>query len=557
MTRRAGPALPAAALLAIALLTAGCGKPPSKSAASLPAPGLAPAAAAAESIRLAAVQKEAGIDFRLGHGGRSPLTILETSGGGCAFLDYDQDEWPDVLLVGPRNLALFHNERNGKFRDVTAASGLPKDRYWMGCAVGDYDGDGRPDLFLTGYRCFGLFRNAGGGRFVETTAGSGLSDLDWTLSAAFADIDLDGDLDLCVGQYLHFGEKTPQVCRLGDIKSACGPEIYDSLSGRLYLNDGRGRFAPFAGQPWKDTGKTWGALVSHLTDSPRPAIYLANDMVPGDLWVPSGKGYRNDGPASGTAFDAQGHIQGGMGVDSGDYDNDGKLDLLVTTFFTQPASLYHNDGGGMFTVTSGPTGIGAPTMALVGFGTAFVDLDNDGWLDVPIANGHVRDNIHDFDASQSYPQPIQLFRNQGGKFTDCSTAALSPTVPSIVGRGLSVGDYNRDGRPDLLVCDLEGEALLLENRSAPRRWLDVRLRGKGGNRFGLGARVTLEAGAKRQLREIKTCGSVLSAFDPVAHFGLAEHAGPVRLSIEWPKGGKQTVTVDRLDRTVTVTEEGV
>jgi hypothetical protein len=529
------------ALLLLPPLLCGCNPAPA-AGPERPAPDPAP-------IRLAPVAERAGIRFRLGHGGRSPLTILETAGGGAAFLDYDQDEWPDILLVGPHRLALYHNERDGTFRDVTAGSGLDPNRYWMGCATGDYDGDGLPDVFLSGYRCHALYRNTGEGRFVDTARGSGISGLDWSLGAAFADVNLDGSLDLFVSQYLRFGSGTAQVCALGAIRSACGPEAYEPLSGRLFLNQSGRRF--LRSPRWKDTGKTWGVLASDLFGTGRPALYLANDMMPGDLWAFGPDGHENVGPASGTAFDAQGHLQGGMGVDSGDYDNDGKLDLLVTTFFAQPDSLYHNDGDGFFSATSGPAGLGGVTMPYVGFGTAFADLDNDGWLDVVIANGHVRDNIAQFDASQSYAQPMQVFRNHNGQFVDCSSRALEG-VAAIVGRGLAAADYNRDGRLDLLVCDLEGQAVLLENRSPEQHWLGVRLTSGGLNRFGIGAMVALTAGGRKQLREIKTSGSVLSAHDPAAHFGLGNHAGPVRVAVRWPDGARQDVAVPQPDRWITI-----
>lgn len=505
-----------------------------------------------EPIQLASVAGNAGIHFRLGHHGRSPLTILDTAGGGCAFLDYDQDGWPDILLVGPFKVALYHNERNGTFRDVTPRSGLLSNRHWMGCAVGDYDGDGRPDVVLTGYRCFGLFHNEGDGRFRDVTRESGIAGLEWSMSAAFGDVNGDGKLDLYITQYLHFGADVEQLCPLGELRTACGPEVYQPLSGRLYLNQGNGHFRAHDTGHWKDTGKTWGALISGLVEPSHPSIYLANDMLPGDLWVRRGAAFRNSGIDSGTAYDAQGHLQGGMAVDSGDYDNDGKLDLLVTTFFAQPTSLYHNDGSGLFTAVSSQTGLGAPTMPYVKFGTAFADLDNDGWLDIITANGHVRDNIHDFDSGQTYAQPMQVFRNQGGTFKECPRAALPPEAQSLVGRGLAVADYNRDGLPDVLVVNLEGEAVLLQNRSRGGHWLDVRLQQTGANRFGIGARVELRCGGLTQLREVKTCGSVLSAQDPVAHFGLGDRQSPATLKIMWADGTLRELVVDRLDQTVTV-----
>lgn len=501
-------------------------------------------------IRFEETAAKAGIDFALGHGGRSPLTILETSGGGCAFLDYDSDGWPDILLVGPHNVALYHNERNSTFKNVTAASGLKPDRYWMGCAVGDYDGDGKPDIFLTGYRCFALYHNLGGGKFEDVTVRSGIAGLDWSMSAVFADLTGSGRLDLFVGQYIQFDAGSRQICEVGQIKSACGPEVYREIHGKLFRNLGQGRFQAV---PWKDTGKTWGVLASDLLGQGQPAIYEANDMMEGDLWTREGGVWKNDGPASGTATDGQGHLQGGMGVDSGDYLNEGRLDLVVTTYFAQAISLYHNDGGGLFTVTSGITNLGPPTSPYVKFGVGFVDLDNDGWLDLMLTSGHVRDNVHDFDTAQTYAQPMQIFYNTQGKFSDGSAASGIADLRAV-GRGMAFADFDHDGKTDALVCNLEGKALLLHNTTpTTNHWLDVRLQGHGDNRFGLGALVTAKAGSLSLLREIRTGGSVLSSSDPVAHFGLGAAAGPVELTVRWPDGKKQHLSTSKIDTTLTVT----
>ncbi|HLI47889.1 MAG TPA: CRTAC1 family protein [Chthonomonas sp.] len=500
------------------------------------------------SIRLTEVTEQAGIHFSLGHGGRSPLTILETAGGGCAFLDYDADGWSDILLVGPYNLALYRNRRDGTFEDVTAQSGLDPHRYWMGCAVGDYDGDGLPDVFLSGYHCYALYHNEGKGRFREVTAESGIEGLDWSMSAAFADFTGSGRLDLFIGQYVLFNRDTPQICTVGRAHSACGPEIYQPLSGHLFLNvDGR----RFRAIPWKDTGKTWGALASRLLDGPHPDLYLANDMMPGDLWTNQEGHWRNVGVLTGTAYDAQGNLQGGMGVDSADYDNDGCLDLIVTTYFAQPASLYHNDGNGLFHVVSSLCGIGPPTMPYVNFGTAFVDFDNDGWLDLILTNGHVRDNVHSFDAAQTYAQPVQVFHNQNAYFTEISQECGVGNL-RLVGRGLTIGDYDHDGRQDVLICNLEGRSVLLRNVSEAHHWLEVVLSQPGMNRAALGAMVTLEAPSLRRIAEIRTSGSVLSAREPIAHFGLGDYSGPVTLHIRWPDGKTQHNSIERVDRRVTI-----
>jgi len=537
-------------LLLITLLAGlvGCGNHPPD---SHPSPPTSAVPAASPPIVLKSVAREAGIHFTLGHGGKSPLDILETSGGGCAFIDYDNDGWPDILLVGPHNAALYHNRGDGRFDDVTKASGIDTKRFWMGCAVGDYDGDGRMDIFLTGYKCFALYHNEGNGKFRDVTSQSGISGLDWSLSAAFADFNGDGKIDLYVSQYLKLDDTTTKLCNVAGFQSACGPETYESESGKLFINVNGSSFRPV---PWKDTGKTWGALASDLFGEGRPSLYLANDMALGDLWVTDKKAtaWSNVGQLSGVATDAQGNIQGGMGVDSGDYDNDGLLDLLVTTYFAQQKPLYHNDGKRQFSVVSGMTGFGPATMPYVSFGTNFVDMDNDGWLDIVIASGHVRDNVHAIDSSQTYAQPVKLFKNDNGHFRDESKSSGLEAMPMLVGRGLSVGDFNGDGRPDVLICNLEGEAVLLENQSPLKNWLDVRLSQPGTNRFAIGAMVRIKSGSLNLMREIKTCGSVMSGREPAAHFGLASEAGPIELTITWPDSKVQKVKVDKLNRRITI-----
>lgn len=536
-------------LAACALALAGCSHSTPRNTPVSPLP--ATPIPAHTSIRFESVAKTAGVHFSLSNHGKSPLTILQTAGGGCAFLDYDSDGWADILLVGPYNFGLYHNEHNGTFRDVTSTCGIDKNRCWMGCAVGDYDGDGRPDLFLTGYHCFALYHNLGNGRFQDVTVESGISGLEWSMSAAFADLSGSGKLDLCVSQYVHFDKGSPQTCAVGTVQSACGPEVYSALSGKLFHNlDGR-HFKPV---PWIDTGKTWGVLASDILDTGTPQLYLANDMMPGDLWQRRGGRWTNEGAASGTAFDGQGGLQGGMGVDSGDYDNDGKLDLLVTTYFQQQASLYHNDGNGFFTAASGQTLLGPPTVPYVKFGAGFCDMDNDGWLDILMTSGHVRDNIHAIDASQTYEQPTQLFRNDHGRFAEVTaTCGLGPI--RAVGRGLAFADYDHDGKMDALICNLDGEAILLHNITQNgNHWLDVRLKSTGMNRFGLGARVTATQGGTTQIREVRTSGSVLSSSDPTAHFGLGMHSSPVDVSVRWPGGRSQKIHVDRTDTIVNIQE---
>jgi hypothetical protein len=275
-------------------------------------------------------------------------------------------------------------------------------------------------------------------------------------------------------------------------------------------------------------------------------------MAPEDLWAKNSGKWRNLGPSSGTAYDGQGRVQGGMGVDSGDYDNDGRLDLLVTTYAGQQASLYHNDGAGLFTVTSSETQLGPPTLPYVKFGAGFADFDNDGWLDIMMTSGHVRDNIKQIDSAQSYEQPIQVFHNKNGRFIDESQSSGISGLRAV-GRGMAFADYDHDGKIDALICNLEGEAILLHNISkTSNHWVNVRLKQSGGNRDGLGSRVTLTANGNTRISEIRTCGSVLSAHEPIAHFGLGQYLGPIDLTIRWPDGKRQSLRARKVDTTITV-----
>jgi hypothetical protein len=321
--------------------------------------------------------------------------------------------------------------------------------------------------------------------------------------------------------------------------------VYDPQFGILYRNLGGGRFEDVTRSAGAapSAGKSWAALFSDFDGDRYPELYVANDMTPCDFYLNQKGRFRGLGSQSNVAYDASGHLQGAMGCDSGDYDNDGRLDLVVTTYFAQPTSLYRNDGDGLFTEVGTPAGIGARTMPYVGFGTGLVDFDNDGWLDFFQANGQVRANISRHDPSQQYAQPLQLFRNNGGRFHEVSATAGEPFHTPVVGRGAAFGDYDADGRVDILLSNLEGKALLLRNVSEPaNHWLRVSLAGSGGNRQGLGARVELQAGDLRLVREVRTCGSVLSANEPVAHFGLGSASAVDRVTVRWPDGRTTTRT---------------
>ncbi len=514
------------------------------------------------------VAATAGLNFRWGHSDREHLNILDTIGHGCAFLDYDGDGRLDILLVGDTGCRLYHNRGNGTFEDVTARA-LPAPppvpgSHLLGCAVADYDNDGRPDIFVTGYGRTILYHNEGNGTFRDVTAGSGLEargPYDWTTSAAWADVDGDGKLDLYVCRYVEFTPASEQFCSYqaldGSIlKMTCGPSVYKSQRGSLYRNEGDGHFKDITAQAGlNDThGNGLGCLFCDFNNDGKPDLFIANDRQLSDLYLNLGNGrFKNIGVSSGTAYNADGQAMAGMGVSAGDYDNDGRFDLLVATFQNEAKSLFHNDGGMSFSQQTFLSGLGEATLSSVAFGASFIDTGNRGLLDIVFTNGHVMSQIERVDSSTAYLQATQLFRNQGGgKFVEAGAEAGPDFTRKIVGRGLAVGDYDGDGKLDLLLVDDEGAPLLLHNESKEAaHWLTVDcLRSPGGSE-AVGARVTVTAGGKRQVAEVRAGGSYLSTDAAAVHFGLGSAKQADRLEIRWPDGrGRQfqAVAADRAYR---------
>ncbi|HLK58361.1 MAG TPA: CRTAC1 family protein, partial [Chthonomonadaceae bacterium] len=377
-----------------------------------------------------------------------------------------------------------------------------------------------------------------------------------------------GKLDLVVANYAHFDNEAgvPQLCEQKSVHGAslmtsCGPRHYTPIKAVLFRNQGSGRFAPPLTLAMT-SGRGLGVAGCDYDGSGRPGIVFTNDETTGDLLQNKGAGtFANVGTVSGTAYDRDGNVHGGMGVDWGDYDNDGRIDLLVATFQNEPKSLYHNEGGGIFTDMAYLSGIGTAAYANVAFGCKFVDFDNDGWLDIVLANGHVQDNIAEIDSSTNYRQSLQLFRNRGlteGKrvtFEDVSRQGGADFGRTLVGRGLAIGDFDNDGRMDLLVVDSEGKPLLLHNQvQSANHWLGVRLIGTRSNRDGYGAILRLQAGGLRQTRLCHADGSYMSSSDPRVHFGLGSAARVEELIVQWPSGQTDRLSSIPVDRYITLRE---
>jgi len=505
------------------------------------------------------VYASSGLDFKLGHGDRSPLNILDTIGHAAAVLDVDGDGLLDLLLTGPDTVRLYRNQGGWRFADITAASGLRSKGYWQGCATGDLDGDGRPDLYLAAKGGAALYRNLGSGKFRDVTQSSGLSVSDgnrWSSAVEFLDYNGDGRMDIYVAAYVDLGDHSG-LCLNQGVTMGCGPLHYRPQKGLLYQNLGNWRYRLAAGAPFGH-GKTLGALAADWDGDGRSELYLANDQMEADMLRFDANGKATESAlVRGTATGPDGAVQGGMGVSAADYDGDGFLDLFVTTFQKEPSSLYRNDGHGAFINAAFPSGVGGATTRFVGFGTQFADLDNDGWDDLAITNGHPQQLIEKADTTASYAQTCQLLRNTGdGRFQEVSSSAGASFQRPVVGRALCTGDMDNDGDLDLVIEDLEGAPLLLRNDlPAGRSWLRVVLHGKAGNRDGRGATVTCAAGGRKQVKVATSAGSYYAASDSRVHFGLGSAQEVTRLTVRWPGGKEQVVGPLPAGQEVTVSQE--
>jgi hypothetical protein len=488
--------------------------------------------------------------------GKSPLTILETIGNGAAFLDFNQDGNLDILLVADKT-ALYTGDGRGAFTDISDTVGLTAiTGKHLGCGVADINNDGYPDIYLSGYKTGHLLRNEGGKRLVNASAQSGIPVQPFGTAVTFADIDSDGLPDLYVGNYIKFDDTSIQACQRGAALTSCPPGAYDGISGRLYKNLGNGRFTDVTSK-WNAAlpqGKTLGAAFAPLGGTPgRQALGIANDEVPGELFRHLGSSFKPTGQQAGIAYSSVGVPHAGMGLDWGDVNNDGQLDLAMMTFSTETKPVYIADKNGFFTDFAAQLGVAAELNPDVAFGVKWLDMDNDGWLDMLVTNGHTADNIAKTGSGEVYRQPMALLRNvEGTKLTRIRGAALDKP---IVGRGLATGDYDNDGGIDALAVDSAGAPVLLHNVAKNRgHWLGLKLIGHKSGRDAYGALVVLKYGEKTLTRHHHADGSYLSSSDPRVHFGLGTATNVTELTIHWPSGTKQSVKVDAVDRYITVEE---
>jgi hypothetical protein len=518
------------------------------------------------------VAREAGITFRHVNGASADKHLVETMGAGGLFFDYDSDGWIDVFLVDSGSLAdpavatrarhrLYRNLGTGRFADVSDRSGIRHSAYGMGACAADYDGDGDPDIYITNDGPNALYQNRGDGRFVDVTAAAGVGDARWSASCAFADLDRDGDLDLWVTNYVAADRRRSPFC--GDarrgVRFYCHPLNYDPLPNTLYRNDG-GTFTDVSVESGIGALRSngLGVVIADENDDGWPDVFVANDSLPNFLFRNAGKmRFREEALTAGVAVAADGQPRAGMGIDAGDYDRDGRLDLVITNLDFQMHSLYRGLAGGTFAWSTIESGIGYATLPFVGFGVAFLDYDNDGQLDVAIANGHILENAPQFRAGATYRQRKLLFRNTTGRrFTEVGRTAGAPFTAARVGRGLATGDVDNDGDLDLLVTNNGGEAELLRN-DAPggTHSLLLRLRGAGRNREAIGARVLVTTGTRTIRRDVTAGSSYLSQNDLRVHVGLGEAAQADRIEIRWPSGKTETIPPVPAGQQLTI-EEG-
>ena len=516
------------------------------------------------------VTAQAGIKFTHNSGRAGKKYLPETLGAGGAFFDYDNDGYPDVLLVNSKDWvprgrksmhALYHNNKNGTFTNVTAGSGLDVEMYGMGVAVGDYDNDGRDDVYITALEGDRLFHNEGNGKFRDVTKASGIQNANFGTSVAWLDYDRDGKLDLFVANYVQWSPKADLWCSLdGATKSYCTPESYKGTQSKLYHNLGGGRFEDVSvkagvGDP---TSKSLGITVFDFNGDGWPDIFVANDTQPNKLYKNNGNGtFTEVGMAAGIAFGEDGVARGAMGTDAGDYDRSGRPHLLVGNFSNQMLGLYHNEGTGLFVDEAPTSTLGRASLLSLSFGVFFWDYDNDGLLDIFCANGHIEEEIGKVQPKVQYKQAPLLFHNLGKRKFENATPAMGEAFNrQIVARGAAHADIDRDGDLDLLITTNHGPAYLFRNDGGNRNnWISIRTVGSKSNRDGIGAIVWVQSASGKQWNSVRSGSSYASQSDLALDFGLGKDPQVTAVDIQWPSGTKQHLANLAVNQFYTIDEE--
>lgn len=520
-------------------------------------------------VQFTDVTASAGLDFQHSNGSSGNFRLLEIMGSGLALLDYDLDGHLDLFLVNGSSIPdwkatdpaskLFHNQGDGTFGDATESSGLIIKTYGMGAAVGDYDNDGDPDLCVTGYPRNYFFRNNGDGTFSDISTVAGIENQGhWGSSAGFVDFDRDGFLDLFICSYVSYRPQDESACSNGNHRNYCHPTTFEGDFSVLYHNRGDGTFADVSVSSGiaANQGKALGVAFADFNGDHYPDIFVANDTLADFLFKNTQDGtFEEVGFASGVALDENGEPRAGMGTDFGDYDGDGRLDLVVTNFADEGNALFRNEGA-IFTEVTFRSGIHEKSYLKVGFGTRLFDYDNDGDLDAFMANGHIDPSIKQLRDYVSFKQENLLYENVGGRFREVSSQSGGWSTVRDLSRGAAFGDVDNDGDVDIVVTNNGGRVNLLRNEGGNRKnWLILKLVGVKSNREGIGAQIRARVGKSVLHRRVETAASYLSSQDPRLHLGLGDAEEVSALEIDWPSGTRQKLRGLRANRILTITEE--
>jgi hypothetical protein len=531
------------------------------------APAIFPWPAATDEsagVRFTDVTESAGIHFTHNAGRSGKKWLPETMGPGCAFFDFDGDGWLDILLINGRDLvphgrhttaALYRNNHNGTFTDVTRGSGLDIDIYGFGVTIGDYDNDGRDDVYITALGGDHLFHNEGGGHFRDVTRDAGITNAAFSTGAAWLDYDRDGKLDLFVANYVQWTQQGDLWCSLdGSTKSYCTPESYKGAASRLYRNLGGGKFEDVTVKAGlaDASSKSLGVTVFDYNNDGWPDLFVSNDTQPNKLYRNLQNGaFKDEGLTAGVAFGEDGTARGAMGVDFADYDRSGRQHLIVGNFANQMIGLYHNEGNGLFVDEAPRSTVGRASLLSLTFGLFFFDYDLDGYPDILAANGHIEEQIGRVQPKIQYAELPLLFHNNGhGKF-DQAAAFTRP----LVARGAAYGDFDRDGDLDVLLATNNGPAVLYRNDGGSRNhWLQLKLVGSKSNRDAIGAVARVTSAGGTQWQTVHSGSSYCSASDLALTFGLGKDAAAATVEILWPSGTHQKLSNIAANQQLTVKE---
>ena len=506
--------------------------------------------------------------------GKSAARFLpETTGPGCAFFDYDNDGWMDIYLVNsgkcdfydpnpPLRNALYRNNRDGTFSDVTEKARVPGGGYGQGVAVGDYDGDGFPDLYVTQYGRSILYHNNGDGTFTDVTEKAGVAAPGWSSSAVWFDYDNDGKLDLFVCQFVEFSKTINKSCGSGEEgkHGYCIPRLYQPMPSWLFHNNGDGTFTDVSKTSGiaHSMGKAWGVVATDLNNDGQMDLFVSNDTAPNFVFMNRGKGrFEEIGTFAGVAYSGDGRARSGMGLDSADFNQDGWMDLFVANIDLERFAIYQNNHDESFDDESAPTGIGTATRLMSGWGLKFFDYDNDGYLDLFLANGNPDDLIESVHTMVKFQEPLMLFRGTGKSFVNVSSESGPVFAKPLSARGMAIGDFDNDGATDVLVANNDGAPVLLHNAvGSQNHWLGLKLVGTKSNPDAIGVRITYQSQDLKQQRMKVGGGSFLSSHDPRMVIGIGKRTKIDWLEIKWPlpSGKVERFTGLPIDRYITIVE---